>query len=538
MGDLVCAVDAGTGSVRAGLYDRKGALRARATRPIGMSRPAPGWAEQDSEAIWRAAAVAVRTALAEAAASADDVAALGFDATCSLVLRAADGTPLDLGGAGEGGRFDTIAWLDHRAAAEAALCDATGHAVLAYSGGRISPEMQIPKLVWLKRQRPDLWRRLGLAFDLADFLTWRATGAAARSQSTLACKWTYLPQRGGWQRDFLDGVGLGDLVDRAGLPERATPVGGVVGTLSPAAAGELGLAAGIPVASGLIDAYAGALGTIGGHDAAERHEHFALIAGTSSCVMGFSADPRPATAVWGPYLGAALPDLWIAEAGQSASGALLDHLVRAHGTTPDGATHGAIATRIEALRAEAGGDLAAELHVLPDFHGNRTPFADPRPRGVLSGLALDSSFDGLCRLYWRTAVAIALGLRQVVEHLEAQGYSPRHLHAAGGHARSPLLMQLYADALGRPVTRSGGEDAVLLGTASTAAAAAGWHDSVAAACAAMRQDGRSFLPDPRAARAHARDYRILRRMQAHRLEIEAMAADAIVPPPLPERTAP
>ena len=78
--------------------------------------------------------------------------------------------------------------------------------------------------MWLKRQLPDTWNRAGYLFDLADFLTWRASGSLARSQCTLTCKWTYLAhEETGWQRDFLEAVGLADLLERGGLPEQRQP---------------------------------------------------------------------------------------------------------------------------------------------------------------------------------------------------------------------------------------------------------------------------------------------------------------------------
>lgn len=113
---------------------------------------------------------------------------------------------------------------------------------LAAVGGVMSPEMQAPKAMWLKRHRPETWPRIGHLFDIADFLTWRATGDAARSQCTLASKWPYLPRDGaGWQRDFLAGAGLADLLARGRLPARATPVGSDLGPLTAKAGGELGL---------------------------------------------------------------------------------------------------------------------------------------------------------------------------------------------------------------------------------------------------------------------------------------------------------
>ena len=113
------------------------------------------------------------------------------------------------------------------------------------------------------------------------------------------------------------------------------------------------------------------------------------------------------------------------------------------------------------LTCEAEGlDLAGRLHVLPDFHGNRSPLADPHAVGVISGLTLDSSFDSLCRLYWRTAVSIALGVRHILQTLNERGYGIDTLHVTGGHIKNPLLMELYADAAGCTVIEPAAEDAV------------------------------------------------------------------------------
>ena len=329
-----------------------------------------------------------------------------------------------------------------------------------------------------------------------------------------------LSPRTGWPADFLAATGLADLRARAALPERATPVGAPLGPLTPQAARELGLTPATRVATGLIDAHAGALGVLGhlaGSPEIERRA--ALIAGTSSCIMALATAPRLVPGVWGPYLGGALPGLWLSEGGQSASGALLDHLLRLHGLAPTPAEHARVAARVAELRA-ATPDLAPRLHVLPDFHGSRSPEPDPHALGVVSGLPLDASFDALCRLYWRTSVAIALGLRLVVEQLRAHGQAVEALHLAGGHTRNPLLRELYADATGCPTVEPNAPDAVLLGTAMVAAAGCGLHPSLPAAAAAMHQGGTLRRPDPATAAARERDWQAFQAMRRHRAELD------------------
>ena len=524
--NLVCAVDVGTGSARAGILDTKGTLLGRAEHPIAMHRPKPDHAEHDSRDIWAAVCAAVRGAREKAGVAAAEIAGISFDATCSLVVLDGRGDQLSASVTGEK-RWDTIVWLDHRAIAEADECTRSGHAVLDYIGGVMSQEMETPKLMWLKRNLPDTWNKAGYLFDLADFLTWKASGSLARSQCTLTAKWTYLAhEEQGWRRDFFDLVGLDDLFEHGNLPEKASAVGADLGPLTAQAAAELGLTEKCRVGAGVIDAYAGALGVLGGFAGDEKNigRHLALIAGTSSCVMAMSPDPQPFPGVWGPYYGAALPNLWLSEGGQSATGALLDHIIRWHGAggEPDAAMHARIAARVAELRAMEGEGLAARLHVLPDFHGNRSPLADPHAVGVVSGLTLDSSFDSLCKLYWRTAVGIALGVRHVLEALNENGYLIDTLHVTGGHTKNPLLMELYADATGCTVIEPLADEAVLLGTGMVAATAAGLFPSLNAACLAMQQGGKTRETNRHSAARFDRDYRIFLEMHRQRQALDAI----------------
>ena len=523
---FVVAVDVGTGSARAGVIDRSGELMARAEHSIAMNRPKADHAEHDSEDIWRAVCQAVRSARDQAGVSSDEIDGIGFDATCSIVVRDEDGAQVSVS-AGEEDRWDTIVWLDHRAIAEADRCTQTGHRVVDYAGGAISPEMATPKLLWLKENLPKSWRRACHVFDLADFLTWKASGSTARSQCTLTCKWTYLAHEPEpWAADYLDAIGLSDLLKRGGLPERATPVGSDLGPLTAEAAAALGLSTTTRVAAGLIDAYAGTLGAIGGYagepDVLPRQ--VALIAGTSSCIMVLSPEPFRMPGVWGPYFGAALPGLWLTEGGQSVSGALLDHIIRIHGggLPVERETHRRICARIGELRHEEGPDLAGRLHVLPDFHGNRSPLGDPHAVGVISGLTLDPSFDGLCRLYWRTAVAIALGIRHIIEAMNDHGHRIDTLHVVGGHTKNPVLMELYADATGCTLVEPATDDAVLLGTGMIAAVAAGWHPTLAESCRALHRPGRSRKPSEGAQGRFDRDYSAMRMMLGHRADLDRL----------------
>jgi FGGY-family pentulose kinase len=319
---------------------------------------------------------------------------------------------------------------------------------------------------------------------------------------------------------------MADLRDRTGVPEEASAIGTPLGPLTARAADELGLTTACTVGCGLIDAHAGALGLLGsglGQGSAALDRTVALIGGTSSCLMPLSATPRPVRGVWGPYLGAVAPGLWLNEGGQSATGALLDHVLAWHaaGARLGERAHATVLERIAALRASEGEGFAARLAVLPDFHGNRSPLADPHALGVVSGLSMDASLDSLARLYFATAVGIALGVRHVLDALNAAGYAIDRLEVAGGHTRNPLLMELYADATGCTVTAPPEEtDAVLLGTAMVAAAAAGLHPNLETAASAMAQPGTTRPPDPARRAGYDRRYQAFLAMHEQRRALD------------------
>jgi FGGY-family pentulose kinase len=335
-------IDVGTGSARAGIFDQNGKSLATASHPIALARPAEDHVEHSSEDIWRACGEAVRAALASAALRKEAIAGIGFDATCSLVLLDADDQPVTASTTGKP-EWNVIVWMDHRAIPQAARINALGHRVLRYVGGVISPEMQTPKLLWLKQNLPASFARSARFLDLPDFLTYRATGVDTRSLCTTTCKWTYLAheqaERGsGWDDSYFRAIDLSELCDDgyARIGQRVRPIGERIGGLSARAAGELGLVQGTAVGVSIIDAHAGGLGMLGAvvdgeppDDEALEHR-LALISGTSSCHMACSRNALYPPGIWGPYFSAMLPDLWLSEGGQSATGALIDHVIDGH----------------------------------------------------------------------------------------------------------------------------------------------------------------------------------------------------------------
>ncbi|MDM0078801.1 FGGY-family carbohydrate kinase [Variovorax sp. J2P1-59] len=501
----VIGVDVGTGSARAGVFDLAGRMLASAKQEITLFHAPGSIVEQSSDEIWTAVCTAVHRAVAQAAILPEQVVAIGFDATCSLVVLGDGGRPLPVGPSGETAR-NIVVWMDHRAVAQADRINATGHDVLKYVGGRISPEMETPKLLWLLENRPQVFADAWQFMDLTDFLTWRASGDLSRSTCTVTCKWTYLAHEARWDPTFFRAVGLDILADEGfkrigqNVVAPGTPLGS---GLTEHAAAELGLRAGTAVAAGVIDAHAGGIGTVGVDG--DPFTSLAYVFGTSSCTMTTTRQPVFVPGVWGPYFSAMVPQTWLNEGGQSVAGAAIDQLLSMHPLAAEagqqaldeGQSLPAMLAGLAARRSESLShvvNLAEGLHVVPEFLGNRAPMADPQARAVIAGLGMDNDLDSLVALYIAGVCGIAYGLRQIIDAQKAAGAPIERIMISGGAGRLDLVRQLLADATGKAVLATDAEEPVLLGAAMLGSVAAGAYASVGEAMAGMSRVGRTFHP--------------------------------------------
>lgn len=537
-------VDVGTRSARAGLFDQTGKLLAHRTETISIWKPQPDFVEQSSENIWDGVATCLRAVLGESGIEPGKVKGIGFDATCSLVLVDAEGRPVSTSPTGEDAQ-NIIVWMDHRALKETDAINRLSHKypVFEYVGGKISPEMQTPKLLWLKKRLPASWQRAAHFFDLPDYLTFRATGDLTRSLCSTTCKWTYLAHeaahgRNGWSADFFQAIGLGDLVDEgyARIGKAIRPMGEPVGNgLTREAAEELGLAEGTPVGVSIIDAHAGGIGMIGmaeGNESVQLDRRLALIGGTSSCHMAVSPDRRPIPGVWGPYYSSMVPGLWLNEGGQSATGALIDHVIFNHGAT-EAASNASAEAGISIyeflnnhLSAMAGGSsldrLTESLHICPYFHGNRSPRANPHLRGMISGLRLSATIDDLALQYLSTIQAIAYGTRHIVEEMNEAGYRIDRLICCGGGSKNPVFLQQHANATGCRLILPEEPEAVLLGSAMLGGVASGSFETLEDAMKAMSRPQRIILPDEETKDYHDNKYRVFHKLYEDQLSYELL----------------
>ena len=481
MGEYVLGIDAGTESVRAGIFDPRGACLAYGTAANANIHSHPGWAEQ-SIACWEDNLVAaIREALASSGVKASDIRGIGLDGTsCTVIFLDERGRPLR----------DAIMWMDVRAAREAAEVAASGDDALEYVGfSNVSAEWFPCKALWVKRHEPEVYRQARTVFEHTDWLAFRLTGKATLNINTATIRWFYNSRRGGFPGSLYRKIGLEDVFEK--LPDRVLALGEIVGELSSEMAEKTGLPEGVPVAAGGADAYMGVIGVN-----ALRPGSLALITGSSQLQIGISDVELHAKGLFGSFPDAILPGAQVVEAGQISTGSILNWF------TSQFVNRDIVceAEKRDCPVYEVLGEQAARLPpgseglvVLEHWQGNRTPWVDSSSRGVIRGLTLIHTPAHLFRAIME---GVAYGTAVILQRMEQERMPVEQIIACGGATKSELWMQIMADATGKRITIPAEQEAVSLGSAIAGMVAAGMYPSLQAAADATVRTARTVQPVP------------------------------------------
>ncbi|MFO6448716.1 ribulokinase [Erythrobacter sp. NE805] len=467
----------------------------------------PDIARQNPADYLDALTEAVRAALA--AAGAPRVAAIGVCTTGStpLPVTARMQPVAALPGMATRPAAQAWMWKDHSAAAEAeelaAALTRAEPARLAATGGATSSEWFWAKLLKLLRVDPAVGAMTAAFAELQDFVPAVLCGlddvaGLVRGVCAAGHKGHWDAECGGWPDPAILAGLHPDLARAAGplgVPRSHTRP---AGALCAAWAGRLGLEPGIPVAAGLLDAHAGALG------AGVAPGTLVRIIGTSSCdiaVVDRAARAIPARGLAGAVDGSVVPGLAGIEAGQAAVGDLFAWAARL--LRPGEPVGTAIAELSAAAARLAPGESG--LVALDWNNGNRSVLMDPALSGLVIGPTLATRPEHLFRAMLE---ASAFGARRIRDQFEAAGVPVRAITVSGGVVtRNALARTILADVLGVPIAVSGADQASARGAAITASLAAGLHPDVAAAQGAMVPPAASTAtPDPARSAVYARLY--------------------------------
>ncbi|WP_405132733.1 FGGY-family carbohydrate kinase [Nocardia sp. NBC_01388] len=442
---MLLGIDIGTSGSKGVLVDHHGMVDMRAERPHRVSTPRPGWVEHDAETVWWADFVGIARELVAAADGAplDGLAVSGIG-PC-LLPADADGRPL---------RPAILYGVDTRAGIEIEELTAElgADTVLERSGSPLTSQAVGPKLRWLARHEPQVWKETRMLLMASSFLVHRLTGRYVLDhQSASQCVPMYDLLAQTWATDWAGSVAPG-----LPLPELAWPTE-IVGRVTLEAAAATGLPVGLPVTTGTIDAWAEAAG-VGVREPGD----VMIMYGTTLFLTQVLTHPHPHPGLWTTC--GTWPGTYTSAAGMATSGAITDWL--------------------RALTGSDFGDLLDEaadvppgsrgLLVLPYFAGERTPLFDADARGMIAGLTLTHQ---RADIYRAVLEGIGYGVRHNLEVMAAAGGEARRLIAVGGGTKGGLWTQIVSDITGLPQQLPADTIGAALGDALLAAEAIGLDTS-------------------------------------------------------------
>lgn len=421
----------------------------------------------------------VKEALKEAEScsdfSADNVIGIGVDTTGSTPLPVDKaGTPLALGE-----KFKktpaAMAWLwkDHTGFAEAGEITQKASEIrpeyLKKCGGIYSSEWFWSKILYCLRTAPEVYEAAYTWVEIADWIPALLTGTEApsvlkRGICAAGHKAMFHNSWGGYpDAEFLSTLDPKLAKVRETLPDKAYNVADAAGGLTEEWAQELGLPAGIPVAVGAFDAHLGGVGS------GIKPGALVKIMGTSTCDMMVSPldqDLPDIPGLCGIVPESILPNFYGMEAGQSAVGDIFNWFVSRIQPGGDKGTHEALAEEAAQLKPGESGLLGLDWH-----NGNRTVLVDQRLTGALLGMTLHTT---PAEIYRTLIESTAFGARIIMERFEEYGVKVDQVLTCGGiPGKNPLLMQIYADIMGREIGVSRSTQTCALGSAMAGAVVAG-----------------------------------------------------------------
>jgi xylulokinase len=459
-------LDIGTTGCKAIVFDERWKILAKASREYPILTPRPGWAEQDPELVWKLAVESLAQATAE---SKSKPMAMTLSVQGEAVMPVdRDGNPLR----------HAILGMDTRTTAENDWLAAKFGAEDLYrrTGMPIHTMNTLNKLLWLRKNEPDIWRSAHQFLLYEDFFIRRLTGNASISHCLASRTQMYDLHAKTWASDILDKCEI----DGSRLAALAPEQGGVVGTVGKPLADRLGLEAGLLIASGGHDQACAALGS------GVRQSGLAMVStGTAEVVEVAMASPVLSESLRRANISIyrhVVPELYLAMTLNHSGGLLLrwfrDTLCRDRCAAAESGKDAYDLILADAPRGPTN------LMVLPHFAGSGTPLLDTTSRGAILGLSFASTRAEIAKAILE---GLTFELRLNLELLKQSGIDVAGLHAVGGGAKSDLWLQLKADVCRTGLRIPRVTEAACLGAAMVASVAAGANRDVQAAAARHRR---------------------------------------------------
>ncbi len=424
MSKLLLGIDVGTYSSKGVLVKAEGTVVKTAMVEHEMSIPHPGWAEQDADATWWGDVVKLcRQLLNGDPYLGTDVTAMAVSAIgpCMLPLDSRD-RPL---------RPGILYGVDTRASRQIDVLNRKWgeQAIYDFSGMALTSQAVGPKILWLRENEPELWKRTAHITTASSYLIYRLTGEKVIDRHTAS---HYMPlmdlHKLEWSDRFADG-----LIESGGLP-RLGWSDELAGRVNAAGAEETGLTVGTPVAVSAVDALSEAI-SVG----VVKSGDLMIMYGSTAFFILVEDAPRPDPRLW--TVAGAFKGQYNLAAGMATTGSLTrwfrDELAR---DLPEETAYATLFAEAEIIAPGAEG-----LLLLPYFSGERTPINDTQARGVFAGLTLAHR---RAHLYRAVLESVAFGIRHNIETFQSVGADVRRVVAVGGGTKSRSWLQIVSDVTG------------------------------------------------------------------------------------------
>ena len=458
---MLLGIDVGTGGTRAVLVDEGGrVLASEACEHAEMHSEQIGWAEQDPDDWWRAAREAIGAVLRSSAAAAGQ----GAEAVRGVGLTGQMHGCVMLDGEGAVLR-PALIWCDQRTQPECDwLTERIGFArLIELVANPALPNFTLTKLLWVKRNQPEVWAKIRHVMCPKDYVRYKLTGEFAIDMQEAS---------GTLLLDVTNRRWSAEVAEAAGVPMEWLPPlfegPEVCARISAAGEAATGLKAGTPVVAGSGDQGAGAVGM-----GILSPGSVSATIGTSGVV--FASTDRPTKDPKGRLhtFCHAVPGLWHVMGVTNGAGLSLRYF---RDTFAPGESYDELSASAERVPAGSDGLLWA-----PYLFGERTPHLDPSARAAFIGITASTT-----RAHFLRAVmeGVAMSLRDSLTLFGELGIPVEGIRLGGGGARGKLWRQIQADVYGRPVELLEAEEGGAFGAALLAGTGVGVWPSVAAACAA------------------------------------------------------
>jgi xylulokinase len=429
----ILAHDTGTGGNKAVLCNLKGKVLHSVYLPYGISYPKPEWVEQDPDELWRVVATTTRQLIQESGCDPDEILGVGISAQMWNTLPVdEDGQPLT----------PMLSWLDLRSIRQANRV-ATGEMsefLFNHTGNIPTAKDCIPKILWLKEERPDIWNRTAYLLDCKEYLLYKLTGKIAIDWVGASVYFMFNPHTKQWSEEVCRELGIP--IEK--LPP-TFPSTDVIGEVTPAAAKMTGLTAGTPV---VICAGDVAVAQTGAGANQEGKVHLCIGTATWIGISTSSFRNDPNKPFWG--LNHIDPQKFIiAGEMETGGGALMwfrDTLCQQEKQQAE--ELGISSYDLISSKAEAVAPGSEKLIFLPWLAGERAPVLDHYARGGYIGLNISHDKSHMARALME---GVAYHLRWICEAMENIGFTINGFNSIGGGCNSSLWTQIISDVTGRPL---------------------------------------------------------------------------------------